>query len=243
MARQIEAPYGSGPPVQGQRLRIYAPAHERDQGNGVPQADANAYAGSSRGGLPFEGGPHPNARRPTESAGPWTPPENAFDGRWIRDRYARWTTGYEISGRDSGLCDPQLSGPPRPSLQTINRSWMLWQGSDATRNYDPARPSYKAYGTQDGSNTRIWGGQQGYSRPYGATVDFNHPEPAQPGPSVILGGAPHGLHTHTAPNKKETEATYRGTPQMRRPRQDRLANSQRSGQSYSALTRHQGGVS
>lgn len=222
------------------RARHLAPPGELYQGTDRPMAQDNAYLGNASGGPAAAHVQVVNNRRPVGTS--LTPPQTQNDARWVRDRHPWYYQGTEISGRDSGLHDPQSDGPARPSLRMSNRQWMMWQGSDATHAYDPKRPGYKPYGQQDGSNTRINGGQPGYYRPYGSQrVELLAAVPMQTsGTEIYLGGTPHGLHTWTATSRAQTLKTYRETPQMRAPRQDRLSNSTRTGQSYSAQTRHQG---
>jgi hypothetical protein len=200
---------------------------------------ANGYhAGNSHGGPPFLGPQVTNTRRPVNSVEALG--VGVQTGEHI-DRHAFVYRGTEIAGRISGLKDPQEDGPTRPSIRLMLRQWMMWQGSDATRNFDPPR-AYKQYGRQAGTDTVLNGGQVGYYLPYGqrstlSTVPGNTGAQSR---SVLLGGPPHGLHTHTPTPRLRTMQIYEDTPQMMGPRQSRLSNSNRNGQNYSMRTKHQG---
>ncbi len=170
----------------------------------------------------------------------WCPP-SVNDGLIYRDNHPYMYSGTEVSGRLSGNHDPQLDGPNRPEVHVMQRAYNWTYGTFASRNFDPQR-NYNKYGYQDGSTTVIYGGEAGYYLPYGQRGTSLAVPPARPGPSKILAGPPHGLHTDTAWSRKDAVRRSLASDQMKAPRQDRLSNSRRAGQSYSQLTRHQGGT-
>jgi hypothetical protein len=167
-------------------------------------------------------------------------------------------------GRMPGWPDPPSDGPQRPSLHQEFASWSMWQGTDATHYADDLSREYNKVagnsnmpvmpvGQQDGTWTAINGGQVGYYRVYhragndaGAgndPVSTDQVGRQQAGPSYVFSGPPHGLHTQTVPDGKQPLATRLASPQMRSVRQDRISNSNYSGQSYSTQTLHQGQAS
>lgn len=118
----------------------------------------------------------------------------------------------------------------------------MWQGSTNSRNQDDLTRGYHWLGEAGARYTSINGGQPGYYLPYGQRggpgIDTI---PGVTGPTLIRGDKPHGLHTSPLYRPGEQIAKrYNVTPQMRGARVDRLANSNRMGQSYSATTKRQG---
>lgn len=181
-----------------------------------------------------------NPRRPILSQ--FAPEADAVnDQRWFKDRHAFVYTGTERTGRMSGLCDPMLDGPARPSIRVQTRTYRREAGTDATRNYDPSRVGYQPVGWQDGSATRIWGGSPGYFQPYAQRGTSESVARDTSGNAMLPSTVPHGLHTHSVRGTVFTARVYDGTPQMRGTRQDRISNSTRAGQSYSQTTVVQGG--
>jgi hypothetical protein len=207
--------------------------------------DERTRSGNSLGGPPFAAPVGlPNPIYAGSSGGPVDPVQGntGNDRLWVRDRHPYVYSGTERTGRSSGLKDPMEDGPARPSIRLLQVTFRREAGTDASRNLDPARPGYRPVGTQDGSVTRIWGGQPGYAQPYGQRGGLvAGAEAPQTGPETILAGTPHGLHTFTVNPRRRTLRTYAATPQMRGPRQDRISNSMRAGQSYSQRTQTQGG--
>lgn len=208
-------------------------------GRYLPEGDY--HAGASRGGGPFAGPQVTNTRRPVGTSQFVPRPSGA--GEHI-DRHPFAYVGTENSGRESGLKDPQLDGPARASFRLLRLQWYRWIGTDATRNYDPPR-DYKPYGHQDGTDTMIWGGQPGFYVPYGqrgASLTDVARNTGGGARVVLLGGPPHGLHTHSPQPRATTRQVYDDTGQMVAGRQSRISNSRRNGQSYSQTTVPQGGA-
>lgn len=163
------------------------------------------------------------------------------DQGWTRDRHPYTYTGHSTTGRDSGVHDPLPDGPVRPSTRLLLVDWRTETGTDATRFLDPRRAQYRATGSQDGFPTRIYGGTPGYWAPYGDRGSTTAVDKGTTGSVQLPGTIAHGLHTHTVNPRRSTLKTYRSTPQMVPGRLDRLSNSRRAGQSYSATTTVQGG--
>jgi len=227
---------GVGRPHLNRWSHLMAPS----AGNGKFQDEAARLQNAPGGSPDYYPVGTQNPRRPFRSQ--FAPDGEApNDQRWIKDRHPTIYSGTERSGRLSGLCDPMLSGPARPSTRMLNRTYNKPIGTDATRNFDPNRSGYRPVGWQDGSPTRLWGGTPGYMQPYGQRGTGEEVGRDTSGSATMPGTVPHGLHTHTVQSRRMTLAVYAGTAQMRRPRQDRLSNSVRSGQSYSATTQQQGG--
>lgn len=173
-----------------------------------------------------------------------------------RDRHAYLARGNEISGRNSGLTDPPMDGPARPSLRVVNRTINYQQGTDATRNQDDlgrnyARSNAGFMGTQGDPWSQIYGGTPGLWQPYGTYAGYGN-VPVQgiqspvsqgaagDGPQSFKPGPPHGLHSPTLPDYAQTIGYYMAVPQMRAPRIDRPSNSPIGGQSYSQTVIPQG---
>jgi hypothetical protein len=167
-----------------------------------------------------------------------------------------------VRSRLSGIPDPPSDGPQRPSLHQLFQNWSMWQGTDRTHYMDDLTRAYAncagnankpvlPVGQQDGTWTRINGGQPGFYRVYSRAKDDAGPgnDPVsvdvvgrhQPGAQYVYSGPPHGLHTQTIPDVLQSLQTRMASPQMRAVRQDRTSNSHYSGQSYSQTTQHQGG--
>jgi len=211
-------------------------------GNGFV-VDEGAITGNSAGG-PVPAGPVRGQETSTRHPLPAAPfSVNGLapnDQGWQRDRHPYLYQGTSTTGRDSGIHDPLPDGPVRGSLRQLMVNWRKETGTDRTRALDVHRPQYLPVGWQDGSPTRIWGGQPGFYQQYGTRGGVDQVGSDTSGTVQIPGTRPHGLHTHTVNPRRNTLKTYRETPQMRPGRMDRLANSARSGQSYSQTTVTQG---
>jgi hypothetical protein len=229
------------PQVRPYNRRAYLappPGDGGQQGNGRGRFNPAIQPGASRGG-PAPLFSQVTTRQRAKGRGPWADTGGANDDVIIQDRHPYLAKEWEITGRDSGLKDPIPDGPIMRVIRFISRDWTMWQGSDDTANYDPPR-DYNKWGYQDGTVTTIFGGQKGYFRPYGTQV-LTDVVPRQTMGSVqIPAGPPHGLHTQTVSGRKVTLKSYRKNQQQVPGRQDRLSNSRRAGQSYSATTRPQG---
>jgi hypothetical protein len=231
------------PAIGGPRMPRYAHIGGPAAGNSHVQDEAVRRGNSPGGRVPYYPVGTQNTRRPFRSQFA-VEADAPNDQNWVKERHAWVHQGTERTGRDSGLKDPMTDGPARPSLRMLTRVWRKETGTDATRNYDPHRPQYRAVGWQDGSNTRIWGGTPGYFQEYGqrGSIEAVDSGSGAAGRAVIPGTVPHGLHTHTIANRVMTFRVYDGTPQMKGPRQDRISNSLRAGQTYSQTTVTQGGA-
>lgn len=171
----------------------------------------------------------------------WWGGDNANNELIYRDRHPYATTGTERTGRDSGIHDVMLDGPVRPSLKMTNRTWTMWQGSTNTRNQDDLSRRFHWLGEQGSKYTPIYGGQPGYYLPYGQRGGPGVSTRDATGPTLIVGDHPHGLHTSPLYRPHEqVAARYRSVPQMMPARVDRVANSNRAGQTYSQTTKPQG---
>lgn len=165
----------------------------------------------------------------------------------VRDRHAYWSRGrarnFGALGTGGGR-NPQLDGPPMPTLRTVNISVNPQIGSDATRNADDLSRAYTWLGQQDGTTQPVYGGVPGLVVPYGTRGGMPYPivDPTngEGGPRQVVSGPPHGLHSDTIPSGKQVADRYQVTPQMRPARLDRPDNSRIAGQSYSQTVQHQG---
>lgn len=175
------------------------------------------------------------------------------------DRHGMFKVGYENSGRDSGITDPPLDGPARPSLWLVNRSLSYQQGTDTTAATDDLSRDYTRnaqgmyMGEQGTGWSPVYGGVPGMYIEYGSYAGLSPASPqfqgihasvpeGQPGdgPHSVWGGPPHGLHSPTLPTYSQTLGRYMDTVQMSRPRIDRPFQSPIAGQSYSQTVESQG---
>lgn len=181
----------------------------------------------------------------------------ANDKLITRDRHAYLKRGNELSGRNSGLTDPPMDGPARPSLQTVNRTINYQQGTDTTAAQDDLSRPYARnaqgmfIGTRGDPWNQVYGGTPGLYQPYGTYAGYGN-VPVQgiqspiaegspgDGPQSFQPGPPSGLHSPTLPDYVQTLGYYMAVPQMRAPRIDRPSNSPIGGQSYSQTVQPQG---
>lgn len=192
----------------------------------------------------------------------------ANDKLTTHDRHVFWKTGYENSGRGSGLTDPPMDGPPRPILATVNRtiSWQIGttysakdqqpinavngNADDLSRGYQTS-PDGKWIGEQGTGWAPVYGGVPGLYQPYGSYGGYTAgpvkgiQSPVEQGsigdgPRKIFSGPPHGLHSPTLPDYAQTLGYYQALPSPRAPRQDRPDNATGAGQSYSQTVVPQG---
>jgi hypothetical protein len=181
----------------------------------------------------------------------------ANDKMITSDRHLITKTGTELSGRRSGLTDPPMDGPSRPSYYAINRTINYQQGTDNDANQDDLTRPYTRnaqgmyVGEQGTGWTPISGGVPGLWQPYGSYAGYTN-GPVQgiqspvaqgapgDGKQTVWSGPPHGLHSPTMPDYASTLGYYMAVPQMRLPRIDRPANSPQAGQSYSQTIVPQG---
>ncbi len=169
------------------------------------------------------------------------------DQQQVRDRHAYWSRGHGRNFGGLGTGDgrnPNLDGPPMPTLRTVNISVNPQIGSDASRNADDLSRAYTWLGQQDGSTQPVYGGVPGLVIPYGTRggwpLPIVDPTNGEGGPRQVISGPPHGLHSDTLPSGKQIADRYTSTPQMRPVRFDRPDNSRIAGQSYSETVAHQG---
>lgn len=165
----------------------------------------------------------------------------------VRDRHAYWSRGRTMNpgpdSRSGGSRNPQLDGPPMPTLRTVNVSVNPQIGSDASRNQDDLNRPYTWLGQQDGTVVPVYGGVPGLWQSYGNRGFSDHihdPSNGEGGLQQVRSGPPHGLHSDTLPNGKQIADRYVANPQMRPVRLDRPDNSRIAGQSYSQTVQHQG---
>lgn len=181
----------------------------------------------------------------------------ANDKLITRDRHLLSKVGTEYAGRDSGMTDPPLDGPARPSYQTINRTINYQAGTDTDLNADDLTRPYTRnpqgmyVGEQGSGWSQVYGGVPGLWQPYGSYAGIcNGPVQGIQSPVAqgapgdgrqsVFSGPPHGLHSPTLPSYSPTIGYYMSVPQMRAPRVDRPSNSTAGGQSYSQLVQPQG---
>jgi hypothetical protein len=184
------------------------------------------------------------------------------------DRHPMWKVGYENSGRSSGVTDPPMDGPPRPSLWLVQRTINYQQGTDTTAATDDLTRDYSRnaqgqyVGEQGSGWSQVYGGTPGLYQAYGSyqgvapdTPGYN-PVTGQTegiyspvaqgapgdGPNSVWSGPPHGLHSPTLPSYSQTLGRYMAIPQQNAPRVDRPSNSPIAGQSYSQTVQPQGQV-
>ena len=179
----------------------------------------------------------------------------ANDKLITRDRHIMSKVGSENSGRDSGLTDPPMDGPARPSYQTINRTINYQQGTDNDAAQDDLTRPYTRngqgmyMGEQGTGWTPVSGGVPGLWQPYGSYAGYtNGPVKgiqspvgqgqAGDGRRSVFSGPPHGLHSPTMPDYTSTLGYYMAVPQMRAPRIDRPSNSPIGGQSFTSWYSH-----
>lgn len=183
--------------------------------------------------------------------------------RHIVERRGHMTTSSRPQTPASGIPNRQADGPPRPEAEMLNRSISWQQGTTHTRFLDNTAPHAKVrmktgrlfpLATQGNPGPQpVYGGTPGLYHPYGARGVVVGPAPTvislpggpdRPkvvlqkgapgdGPQAVTGGAPHGLHSQTYPDRKQTQARSRSTKQMRPGRVTRPLNSKRAGQSMS----------
>lgn len=181
------------------------------------------------------------------------------DATTVHDRHAVLNRGTEKTGRPTDQGDPSKDGPARPSVRLINRSFYPQMGTDSSRNQDDLSRGYRTEptgqwaGTQDGSTVQIWGGTPGLWVPYGSYAGYARGDvqgiqgPAigerGDGPQLIPNSPPHGLHSDTYPDRKQTLDRFAANKQQVPGRVDRPSNSPIAGQSFSQTVVFQGQVS
>ena len=218
-------------------------------GYGIPRtwsADSDGGSSASRLGRPG-GYPLSTDRNP----GWWRGGIQGFnDDLQVRDRHAYYSTGRSRNSgseppqsQNSGR-NPQLDGPPMPTLETVNISVNPQIGSDHTGFADDLTRPYTWLGQQDGTRVPVNGGVPGLWIPYGSRggVPFPIVDPTngEGGPAMVYPGPPHGLHSDTIADGRQLSARYKSVPQMRPVRIDRPDNSRIAGQSYSQTVQRQG---
>lgn len=184
-------------------------------------------------------------------------PAGINDRMVARDRHGFFNRGTELTGRKSGLTDPPMDGPVRPSLRLVNRTINYQQGTDATAAQDDMSRAYARnaqgnyLGVQGQGWQQVYGGVPGLYQPYGSYSGYTAGpvkgiqspiEQGAPGdgPHSVFSGPPHGLHTQTMPDYSQTIGRYLAIPQQHAPRVDRPANSMIAGQNYGQTVQPQG---
>lgn len=168
--RASQTPQAEPEPVNRRGYLAPPPGTGMVQGNARGRYNPSIRPGESAGGPPPLFG-QVTTRQRAPGRGPWADTGGAQDNVIVQDRHPYVAFETEITGRDSGLKDPIPDGPVMRVIRMLSRDWTMWQGSDATSNYDPAR-DYNKWGIQDGTVTTVFGGQPGYFRPYGTQVDI-----------------------------------------------------------------------
>jgi hypothetical protein len=226
------------------------------------------YGGSNGQGASQFGVPRPLQQMQESAVGaPGNGPVGYSNDKLITyDRHAFFKVGYENSGRNSGMTDPPMDGPARPSLAIVQRTISYQQGTDDTANTDDLTRDYSRndrgmyIGEQGTGWGPVYGGTPGLYQAYGSyqgiapdTPGYNPVAGATQGivapvaqgqagdaPQSIWSGPPHGLHSPTLPSYNQTLSRYMAIPQMHAPRIDRPSNSPIAGQSYSQTVQPQG---
>lgn len=181
--------------------------------------------------------PAPRTAPGQSGAGPWRGGDNTNDRLIYRDRHPWLNSGHELAGRVSSMPDPPMSGPIRPSLRVVNRTWN-WQIGTGSAYQDDLSRQYTWVGEQGSGWTTVYGGAPGFYRMGPGGMPVGDPNA---GRGRVWGGPPHGLHTEYPPDRQQTQGVQTSRPQMVAPRVDRLSNSRIAGQNYSQWTRRQGG--
>lgn len=249
-----------GPVIPGANMGVPGRPVQRVSGNPDVATDQEYVENQPYGGSPGRGIPQFGYPR-TLNVGQestWRGGSQVANDKLItRDRHELRKVGYERSGRNSGLTDPPMDGPARPSYQQINRTISYQQGTDndaaqddLTRPY--ARNAQGMYmGTQGDGWTKVNGGTPRLWQPYGSYAGYTSGpvkgiqspvEQGAPGDGQqsFFAGPPHGLHSPTLPDYSPILGYYMAVPQQRLPRIDRPSNSPIAGQSYSQFVSPQG---
>lgn len=173
----------------------------------------------------------PMARKtitPPQMVTPFAGPQGVYEDSKTRDQHPYvYTPIAPRSGRKSGVWDPQLDGPARPSIRMVNLEWYPWIGSSNRRAYDPQRATYSPFGSQDGVTWTF--------------VEQPTQSDLEPPVAKVPPSGPHGVHTDIIVQAKTAQRLRLKNDQMNTGRTSRLANSPGTGFSYSAHTVHQGG--
>lgn len=249
--------FASGNPAIATRQSSDVP--ERPYGGG-PNSDVASQFGVPR---PLQQGQESAVRAPGNA-----PVGFSNDKLVTYDRHPMWKVGYENSGRSSGVTDPPMDGPPRPSLWLVQRTVNYQQGTDTTAATDDLSRDYSRnaqgqyVGEQGSGWSRVYGGTPGLYQAYGSYQGIAPDTPAYnpvtgqtegiyapvaqgapgDGPNDVWSGPPHGLHSPTLPAYSQTLGRYMAVPQTIAPRIDRPSNSPIAGQSYSQTVQPQGQV-
>lgn len=203
---------------------------------GVPAVSGwfpNVLMGTSKGG-PKE--VHRGPQNPTASD-TIRPSFTENDQRIVYQRYSwrrdssRWVPPEETD-RFSGTQDPLASGPARLTTRTFARIFNRQVGTTDTRNLDNTVTAKSLYGQQDGVSWTV------KVDPVLANPRLT-PQSDESSVIRIPPAGPHGLHSRNPMNNKaKSNANFAAQPQQRATGQNKLANSNRAGQTYSATTKH-----
>lgn len=210
----------------------------RSGSRGVGQARVTGYypnviSGSSKGGereVPQGGTLH-------DGVSNMRPSKTQFDAlvSYQRMPYFNNSSPYvpdQQTGRLSGRQDPLASGPERATLHMMSRSNYTQRGTTNTRQLDNQVIQFSEIGVQDGVS-------------YVTTMDPMKSNPrltpftTESAVVHIPPSGPHGTHSRNPVKQKAvSNANFRAKAQQNAIGQNRLANSNRAGQSYSATTQH-----
>ena len=244
-------PGGVGPAADGSNVGTEGGVNPVTMGVGIPQFGQRV----------LQQGQESAVRAPGNA-----PVGYSNDKLTTNDRHGIFKVGSENSGRMSGMTDPPMDGPPRPSLFLIQRSINYQKGTDTTAATDDLTREYTRndsgmyVGSQGDGWSRVYGGTPGLHQEYGSYQGVAPDTPGydpvsgttqgiiapvaqgQPGdgPQTVWAGPPHGLHSPTLPDYAQTLGRYMAIPQMHGPRVDRPSNSPIAGQSYSQTVQPQG---
>jgi hypothetical protein len=142
-----------GTTTDGVPGRVNARASGNPDVSTVPRygPEYQPYGGSDGQGLPQFGRPRPlMPSQENDQRAPGNAPVGFSNDKLITyDRHGFMKSGYENSGRDSGLTDPPMDGPARPSLWLINRTINYQQGSDNTLTQDDPSRDYSRVTVSD----------------------------------------------------------------------------------------------
>jgi hypothetical protein len=165
------------------------------------------------------------------------------DGKIVRQRYSYIKQTSTLvpnpdPERNPGVLDPLASGPARDSVRTLSRSFYRQAGTSDTRSLDNNVVQFSPYGQQDGVSWTVAVDPK-LSNPLFTPATYDADGNQESSVVRIPPSGPHGLHSvYPARARAQNVASFKAQPQQRATGQNRLANSNRAGQTYSATTQH-----